>query len=197
MSASVQLSAAAVSRFTPFPAGLDDAGEAPLQSLLPLVYDELRRLASSYMRRERPGHTLQATALVHEAYLRLANQRVFWRNRSHFFGVAAQIMRRILVDHAKSHATEKRGRNPVMLSLDAPLAISSEAHQDIVTVDEALRAFERIDPARARVVELRFFGGLSNDEAAEVLGVSPATVQRQWSAARAWLFHEIGRGSAG
>jgi RNA polymerase sigma factor (TIGR02999 family) len=164
-----------------------------LNALMPLVYDELRRLARSYMRRERPGHTLATTGLIHEAYLRLVDQDVKWQNRAHFFGVAAQMMRRVLIDHAKSQQRAKRGGGAVKVSLDAPIALGEAPDMDLVALDEALGRLERMDPQRGRIVELRFFGGLSNEEASEVLNVSPATVQRQWSGARAWLYHELRR----
>ena len=162
-----------------------------LEALTPLVYDELRRLAGSYMRRERPGHTLQATALVHEAFVRLIDQRVEWKSRAHFFGIAAQMMRRILVDHAKAQFAAKRGAGAPRVELDERLAASPEKDVDLLALDAALERLATIDPQRSRIVELRFFGGLSNEEAALVLGVSPATVQRQWSGARAWLYHEL------
>jgi RNA polymerase sigma factor (TIGR02999 family) len=164
-----------------------------LETLTPLVYEELRRLAASYMRRERPDHTLQSTALVHEAYVRLVDQRVEWKSRSHFFGIAAQMMRRILVDHAKQHKSAKRGAGIRPVTLDEPLLVAEQPSLDIVALDDALRALGAIEPQRARIVELRFFGGLSNEETAEVLAISPATVQRQWSGARAWLHHEVNR----
>jgi RNA polymerase sigma factor (TIGR02999 family) len=164
-----------------------------LETLTPLVYEELRRLAASYMRRERPDHTLQSTALVHEAYVRLVDQRVEWKSRSHFFGIAAQMMRRILVDHAKQHKSAKRGAGIRPITLDEPLLVARQPSLDIVALDDALRALSTVEPQRARIVELRFFGGLSNEETAEVLAISSATVQRQWSGARAWLYHEMSR----
>ncbi len=162
-----------------------------LEALTPLVYDELRRLARSYMRRERPGHTLQSTALVHEAFVRLIDQRVAWSSRAHFYGIAAQMMRRILVDHAKAQAAAKRGAGAPRIELNESLAASPQRDVDLLALDEALERLTKIDPQRSRIVELRFFGGLSNEESAEVLGVSPVTVQRQWSGARAWLYHEL------
>jgi RNA polymerase sigma factor (TIGR02999 family) len=164
-----------------------------LEALTPLVYDELRRLAASYMRRERPDHTLQSTALVHEAYVRLVDQRVEWKSRSHFFGIAAQMMRRILVDHAKQHKSAKRGAGIRPITLDEPLLVARQPSLDMVALDDALSSLSAIEPQRAKIVELRFFGGLSNEEAAEVLAISPATVQRQWAGARAWLYHEMNR----
>ena len=165
--------------------------ERALEALTPLVYGELRRLAYAYMRQERPGHTLQSTALVHEAFLRLIDQRVQWNSRAHFFGIAAQMMRRILVDHAKAQAAAKRGAGTPRLELEEQLAEAPRRDVDLLALDEALDRLTKIDPQRSRIVEMRFFGGLSNDEAALVLGISPATVQRQWSGARAWLYHEL------
>lgn len=161
------------------------------KELSEIIYRELRRLAQSYMRRERSDHTLQATALVHEAYLRLVDQRTEWKSRAHFFGVAASMMRRILVDHAKEHAAIKRGSGLPKAALDEALTVSAEPPGDLLALNEALLQLEKVDPQRSRVVELRFFGGLSNEESAEVLGISPATVQRQWAGARAWLYHEL------
>jgi RNA polymerase sigma factor (TIGR02999 family) len=163
------------------------------KELSDIIYRELRRLAQSYMRRERPDHTLQATALVHEAYLRLVDQRTEWKSRAHFFGVAASMMRRILVDHAKEHTALKRGSGLPKSPLDEALTISAEPAAELVALNEALVNLEKVDPQRSRIVELRFFGGLSNEESAEVLGISPATVQRQWAGARAWLYHELSR----
>ncbi len=165
--------------------------ERALEALTPLVYDELRRLARSYMRQERSGHTLQSTALVHEAFLRLIDQKVQWNSRAHFFGIAAQMMRRILVDHAKAQSTAKRGAGALRVELDEGLATAPNRDVDLLALDEALERLTKIDPQRSRIVELRFFGGLSNEESAELLGVSPATIQRQWTGARAWLFHEL------
>lgn len=168
--------------------------EKALEALTPLIYAELRRLAGGYMRRERPDHTLQPTALVHEAYLRMIDQRVEWQSRAHFMGVAAQMMRRILVDYAKERKAAKRGDGALKLSLsDEAVQLPEERLPafDLSAVDEALDELAKLDPERAKIVELRYFGGLSNEESAEVLGVSPATVQRRWAGARAWLFHEL------
>jgi RNA polymerase sigma factor (TIGR02999 family) len=165
--------------------------ELALVALTPLVYDELRRLAHSYMRRENSGHTLQSTALVHEAFLRLVDQRVQWNSRAHFFGIAAQMMRRILVDHAKARFASKRGAGATRIELDENLITPGERSVDLLALDEALERLSKIDSQRGRIVELRFFGGLSNEESALILGISPATVQRQWCGARAWLFHEL------
>ena len=168
-----------------------------LENLLPLVYKELHQLAARYLRRERSDHTLQATALVHEAYLKLIDQReVRWQNRAHFFGVAAQAMRRILVDHARGHMAAKRGSGGVKISLDDnEAAIVSDARaEEMVALDDALNQLSEIDPQKSRIVELRFFGGLSIEETAEVLGVGTATVTRQWRMARAWLYDQVQKG---
>jgi len=164
-----------------------------LEQLLPAIYGELKRLAGSYLRRERPDHTLQATALVHEAFLKLVDQRdVRWQNRAHFFGIAAQIMRRILVDHARAHTASKRGSGERPLSLDDALVIAPAPDVDVLALDDALTRLAVVDPQQSRVVELRFFGGLTIDETAEVLGISPATVGREWTLAKAWLYAELG-----
>ncbi len=166
--------------------------------LMPLVYDELRRIAGAHLRRERPGHTLQSTALVHEAYLKLIDQRdVAWQNRAHFFGLASQMIRRILVDHARGHHAAKRGAGAPRLSLDEAIGVAGARDLDVIALDDSLHALARIDPDQSRLVELRFFGGLTIEETSEVMGVSPATVSREWNAARAWLFRELARGAAG
>ena len=172
------------------------AGNRSAESrLLPLVYAELRRRARRYMRGERPDHTLQPTALVHEAYLRLAGQReVDWQSRAHFFAVAAQLMRRILVDHARARKAEKRGGGEPRVALNESLAMTEEKSAELMALDEALTRLAERDPRQARAVELRFFGGLSEEEAAEVMGISLRTLKRDWSVARAWLFKEINRG---
>jgi RNA polymerase sigma-70 factor, ECF subfamily len=160
--------------------------------LIPVVYDELRHLAAGYMRRERPDHTLQPTALVHEAYVKLLAQRsVDWQGRAHFFGVAAQLMRRILIDHARGHLRKKRGGVQQKISLDEALVFSEQQSAEILAVDESLGRLEKLDPRQARVVELRFFGGLNIEETAAVLKISPKTVKRDWSVARAWLYADI------
>jgi RNA polymerase sigma-70 factor, ECF subfamily len=160
--------------------------------LIPLVYSELRRMAAGYMRRERTGHTLQATALVHEAYLKLLGQRsVDWQNRAHFFGIAAQVMRRILIDHARGHVRDKRGGGREAVPLDEALVFSPERSKDFLVLDSALDRLAEVDPRQARIVELRFFGGLTVEETAEVLSVSPKTVKRDWSVAKAWLHGEL------
>jgi RNA polymerase sigma factor (TIGR02999 family) len=164
-----------------------------LNKLLPLVYDELRRVAERYLRRERQDHTLQATALVHEAYLRLIDQNVPWQNRAHFFGIAAEMMRRILIDHARGLQAAKRGSGGIKLPLDEIINLSEERATDLLILDEALKALAEIDPQKSRIVELRFFGGLSIEETAEVLGIGTATVIRQWKLAKAWLYHEVNK----
>jgi RNA polymerase sigma factor (TIGR02999 family) len=170
--------------------------ETALETLTPIIYEELRRLAQSYMRQERTGHTLQSTAVVHEAFIRLIDQNVEWKSRAHFFAIAAKMMRRILVDHARAKSTSKRGAGMPRVSLDEQAMESQERRVDLVALDEALEHLGRIDPQRSRIVELRYFGGLSNEESANVLGISPATVQRQWSGAKAWLYRELSsRGS--
>lgn len=165
---------------------------AAQEQLVPLVYSELKRLARAYMRRERDGHTLQTTALVHEAYLRLVRpQPRNWQGRSHFFGIAANLMRQILIDHARARLREKRGGVVVVLPLDEALAFSPEHSEELVRLDEALERLSKLDPRQSRIVELRFFGGLSVEETAEFLGVSPKTVKRDWSVAKAWLHGEL------
>jgi RNA polymerase sigma-70 factor (ECF subfamily) len=173
---------------------LTDGDRGVLDELLPVVYGELRKLASSYLRRERVGHTLQPTALVHEAYMRLVDQtQVQWQNRAHFFGVAAQMMRRILVDHARAHEAEKRGGEFQKLSLDENIDVSGERDVNLVALDDALNLLADVDPQKSKIVELRFFGGLSVEETAEVLGVSAPTVKRQWRMAKAWLYGQVSR----
>jgi RNA polymerase sigma factor (TIGR02999 family) len=171
--------------------------QAALEQLMPLVYDELRRLARSYLRRERPDHTLQPTALVHEAYLRLIEQHsVNWQNRAHFFGLASQMMRRILVNHALARAADKRGGPAQKLSLDEATSLTDEREVGLIALDEALKELERLDPRQTRIVELRFFGGLSIEETAEALGLSPATVKREWTTAKLWLRRQIAVGKS-
>jgi RNA polymerase sigma factor (TIGR02999 family) len=160
--------------------------------LIPMVHERLHRLAASYMRRERPDHTLQATALVNEAYLRLVSQKgTGWQDRAHFFGIAARLMRRILVDHARARQAGKRGGRVEKLSLDEALDFSPARSRELIELDDALESLGRLDPQQARVVELRFFGGLTVEETAEVLGISPRTVKRDWRVARAWLHGEL------
>ncbi|HKD08342.1 MAG TPA: sigma-70 family RNA polymerase sigma factor [Bryobacteraceae bacterium] len=163
-----------------------------LEELMPLVYGELRRLAGAHLRRERPSNTLQGTVLVHEAFLRLVNQRgVNWRNRAHFFGIAAQMIRRILVDHARANHAAKRGAGGVRLEIEDGMAVSSQKELDLVGLDDALNRLAAMDERQSRIVELRFFAGLSVEETAEVMGISTPTVKREWSSARAWLFREL------
>lgn len=164
--------------------------QSALEKMAPIVYDELRRLARYYMSGERTGHSLQTTALVNEAYLRLTDyKRMRWENRAHFFAVSAQLMRRILVDHARRHNI-KRGAGVQHVSLE-DIAVVGERNEDLIVLDEALHALARFDSRKAQVVELRFFGGLSVEETAEVLKISSITVMREWSAARAWLYREM------
>lgn len=163
-----------------------------LSRLMPLVYNELRRLASRKLRGERPDHTLHTTALAHEAYLALVDQRrANWQNRAQFFAIAAQLMRRILVDYARSQRAAKRGGDYLKLSLDEVVALSDEKSADLLALDEALDRLANLDPQQSRVVELRVFGGLSVEETAEALGISPRTVKREWSMARAWLHQQL------
>lgn len=165
---------------------------AARESLVPLVYDELRRLARYYLASQRSDHTLQSTAIVHEAYLRLAGRDdVHWENRSHFFAVAAQLMRRILVDHARKRNAAKRGGAHLTLLVDETVEPSSQRELDLVALDDALKALAELDERQSRIVELRFFGGLSIDDTSRILDISPATVKREWSTARAWLHEEI------
>jgi RNA polymerase sigma-70 factor, ECF subfamily len=172
--------------------------QAALDELYPLVYDELHRLARRYMSRERKGHTLQTTALINEAYVRLVDQRnVQWANRSHFFAISAQIMRRILIDHARRHAYAKRGGGARQVSLDETAAIALDDLSEFLRLDEALQSLAELDPRRSRVVELRYFGGLNNEEIAGVLNISENTVIRDWNMARAWLYRQLtGSGAA-
>ena len=174
---------------------LTDGNDQVLEILLPIVYKELRGLANNYLRRERADHTLQPTALVHEAYLKLVDQKnVKWQNRAHFFGVAAQLMRRILVDHARKHNAEKRGGEFSKEQLEeAIVVVSDEKSFELLALDEALETLAKIDPQKSRIVELRYFGGLSVEETAEVMNISEITVKRHWKMAKAWLFGQISR----
>ena len=166
--------------------------KAALDKLLPVVYDELRKQAARYLRRERAGHTLQTTALIHEAYLRLVDQKnVQWQNRAQFFGLAAQLMRRILVDHARTKKRAKRGGSDIRVSLTGAKVLAKSDDLDVVALDEALDRLAQIDEQQSRIVELRFFSGLTVEETAEVLSISPATVKRDWSMAKAWLHREL------
>ena len=165
--------------------------EAPAR-LMPVVYEELRRLARRYLQQERPDHTLQATGLVHEAYLHLVDQTTTtWQNRAHFLGVAAQVMRRILVDHARTHRAEKRGGGWDKIAFDEALVPLAERSIDLIALDDALKDLLALDPRQSQIVELRFFGGLTNEEIAELLNISPTTVKREWRMAKAWLRREI------
>jgi RNA polymerase sigma factor (TIGR02999 family) len=171
---------------------LNAGNQDALSALVPLVYQELRKLASRYIKRERPDQTLQATALVHEAYLRLVEQRaVRWQNRAHFLGIAAQAMRRILVSRARATHASKRGSGASELSLDAVALVTPQQPVDLVALDDALDRLAGIDAQQSRIVELRFFGGLTIEEAGEVLGLSPSTIKREWRLAKAWLRREL------
>ena len=169
-----------------------DGDQTARDQLIPAVYDELRRLARHYMRRERANHTLQTSALVNEAYLRLVDKNVPWQSRAHFFGIAARLMRQVLVDHARSRNYEKRGGNLQQVSLDGADVARGQA-ADIIAVDDALQTLAALDARQSQIVELRFFGGLTIPETAEVLGISHATVEREWNVARAWLRRELTR----
>ena len=169
-----------------------NGNQAAQEKLVPLVYDQLKRLARRYMRRERADHTLQTTALVHEAYLKLVGQHSpHWQGRAQFFGIAAQLMRRILIDHARRHLREKRGGSQVILHLEEGLAFTPEHSEDLLKLDEALDRLSKLDPRQSRIVELRFFGGLSVEETSRFLNVSPITVKRDWAVAKVWLYGEL------
>ncbi len=172
----------------------DVAGE-----LVPLIYDELRRIAGAQMRRERPGHTLQATAVVHEAYMRLVgDQEIQWQNRAHFFAIAAKTMRRVLLDYARQrHAGRRGGEGARKVDLDAELLIGNDRLEDVVAMDEVLGRLSEMDPEQGRIVELRFFAGLNVEETAEVMGISPRTVKREWRLAKAWLDRELATAKSG
>ena len=170
-----------------------DGHHDALDQLYPLVYDELHRLARHYMSREKKGHTLQTTALINEAYVRLVDQKnVHWANRSHFFAISSQIMRRILIDHARSHAYAKRGGGQQRVSLDETATLQLVKASELIRLDDALKRLAELDQRRSQVVELRYFGGLSNDEIAAALKISPNTVTRDWNMARAWLYQQLG-----
>ena len=174
--------------------GWQGGDRSALDALVPVVYKELRRLAHFELRKERPNHTLQSTALVHEAYFRLVGQDLpQWESRSHFFAIAAQLMRQILVDHARRRHASKRGSGVCMLTLDDAVALPQRKDVDIVAIDDALNTLAEVDPRQSRIVELRFFAGLSLKEISDVMGIATATVQRDWTAARAWLHREISR----
>jgi RNA polymerase sigma-70 factor, ECF subfamily len=170
-----------------------DGNQTALDKLYPLVYEELRRLARSYMKREPKRHTLQTTALINEAYVRIVDQKsVHWQNRSHFFAISAQIMRRILVDHARRYLHAKRGGGARRVSLDEAMIVAAERSEEVLMLDEALSNLARMDPRRCQVVELRYFAGLNNQEIASVLHISENTVMRDWNLARAWLYQQLG-----
>ena len=174
-----------------------DGDSSASEELVPLVYDELRRIARQCLSRQHQNHTLQSTALVHEAYLRLVgNHSVRWNDRVHFFAVAARLMRNILVDHARSRGTKKRGGECVTLVLDENLAFAREREVDLVVLDDALKGLAALDERQSRIVELRFFGGFSIDETSHAMELSPATVKREWATARLWLLREMSRGAA-
>lgn len=169
-----------------------DGNRQALNELMPLVYDHLRQLAARQLRRERPNHTLHSTALVHEAYLKLIDQsRVQWKDREHFFAVASQAIRRILVTHARSRHASKRGGGKTLLAFDESIALPDRKDIDLIRLDDALQSLSRLDPQQGRIIELRFFGGLSIESTAEVLAISTSTVNREWNLARAWLHREL------
>jgi len=176
-------------------AGKQEAGN----QLVPLIYDELRRIASAQMRRERPGHTLQATAVVHEAYMRLAGEQgIPWQNRAHFFAIAAQTMRRVLLDYARQrHAGKRGGEGARKVTIDAELLIGDDRIEEVVALDEILERLSEMDPQQGRIVELRVFAGLNVEETAEVMGISARTVKREWRSAKAWLDRELGAVKSG
>ena len=168
-----------------------------LDALIPLVYEELRRIAQHFLQREKPGHTLQSTALVHEAYVRMVGQNLpQWQSRAHFFGIAAQLMRQILVDHARSRQAAKRGGDVFKISLDESTALPEQKDLDLIALDDALKSLSELDSQQSRIVELRYFAGLTIEDTSEVLGISPATVKRDWATARAWLQREMLRGGS-
>jgi RNA polymerase sigma-70 factor, ECF subfamily len=191
--AELDMSATSPQELTQLLAAWSDGDRSALDKLLPMVADELHRLAHRYMSHERPDHTLQTTALVNEAYLKLIDQKVVhWQNRAHFFGIAAQIMRRILIDHARKHLGAQRGGGKT-ISLDEVAVVSDQRAAELVALDEALTSLAKLDERKGRVVELRYFGGLSVAETAEVLGVSPDTITRDWRRAKAFLRRELSR----
>jgi len=178
-------------------AKISEGDQNAANKLVPLLYSELRRLAASYLRSERGDHTLQATALVNEAYLRLVNQRAAqWNGRNHFFAIAAQVMRRILVDYARSHGTSKRGGSVLKMSIEDAVVVSDDAVEELVAVDSVLTRLGNIDAQQAKIVELRVFGGLTVDEIANLIGVSRSTVKRDWEMAKAWLAREMKRSTS-
>ena len=180
-------------------AQLREGNQEAANQLVPLVYDELRRIAGSYMQRERVGHTLQATALVHEAYVRLAGgQPVEWQNRAHFYAIAAHTMRQVLLDYARRRHADKRGGSEARkVDVDAELLIAEDSLDEVMAIDELLQRLAKIDPRQSRLIELRFFAGLNVEETAEVMGVSPITVKREWRSAKAWLHREMANAKSG
>jgi RNA polymerase sigma-70 factor (ECF subfamily) len=196
MQKAAQSGEAAVSDISSLLHAWSEGDQNALERLTPVVYDELHRLARRYMRRERPGHSLQTTALVNEAYMRLLDyKRIEWQDRAHFFAISAQLMRRILVEHARRHNL-KRGGGVPHVSLEEAAVVGGGRAADMVALDDAMNALARVDPRKVQVVEMRFFGGLSVEETAEVLKVSPITVMRDWSTAKAWLYRELTGGTA-
>ena len=186
------VNAAAPNEITQLLVDWSNGRQEALAELLPVVYAELRRVARRSLRRERPNHTLSGTALVNEVYLQLVDQTaVQWQNRAHFFGIAANLMRQILVQHARRHQTAKRGGGQYLLALDEAAVVPTEGSVDLVALDDALSNLAERDARKSRIVELRFFGGLSTEETAQVLGISPRTVKREWRLAKAWLYHEL------
>lgn len=168
--------------------------ETALNELMPIVYDQLHRMANQYMRSQPSGHTLQPTALIHEAYVKLAGSNQEWKNRAHFFGVASRAMRHILVDHVRNRRSLKRGSDPQRVPIEESILVSAERAEGLVELDETLKRLSALDERKGRVVELKYFGGLSNDEIAEVLSISPKTVTRDWQFARTWLLREMSTG---
>ena len=192
MTRTARVSASRPNEITKLLVDWSNGREEALGELLPVVYGELRRAARRSLRRERPNHTLSGTALVNEVYLQLVDQAaVQWQNRAHFFGIAANLMRQILVQHARRHQTAKRGGGQYLLALDEDAVVTPERPVDLVALDEALSHLAERDERKSRIVELRFFGGLSTEETAEVLDISPRTVKREWRLAKAWLYHEL------
>jgi RNA polymerase sigma-70 factor, ECF subfamily len=185
-------------QLTPILQQMGEGQDGSLERVFPLVYDELRQMAMRYFGHERKDHTLQPTALVHEAFLRLVNQRqIEWKNRAHFLGVASTMMRRVLLDYARGHQAQRRGGAETKILLEDAYSLSASPTADFLALDESLQRLEKLDPKQARVVELRFFGGLSVTETAEVLGLSEPTVKRYWNSAKAFLHRELTRGGAG
>lgn len=177
---------------------MNQGDKSAADQLLPLVYAELHRLAAGYMRRERRDHTLQPTALINQAYLRIAQQdHMEWQNHAHFIGFAANVMRRVLVDHAREHHAAMRGGKRVRVDLDEGIAVSKEPSTEILILEQALTRLEKLNPRQAKVVEMRYFGGMSVEEVASVLGIAPRSVKRDWALARLWLFEEIQKGAGG